>query len=105
MVPNLHISSFRNNASNIHILTNESTSSSNKGSAASSRLIMMNPKPINSMNNSQRGRSEFLDRFQGKTSVIAKDGHLGIVERTGRPIAKPTDTISDANQMEKSYVS
>jgi hypothetical protein len=44
---------------------------------------------VNSMNNSQRGRSEFLDRFQGKTSVIAKDGHIGIVERTGQPIPKP----------------
>ncbi len=35
------------------------------------------------MNNSHHGKSDFLDRFQGKTSVIAKDGHLGIVERTG----------------------
>ena len=41
LVPNLQINSFRNNASNIHILTNDSTTSSNKGSAASSRLIMM----------------------------------------------------------------
>ena len=41
------------------------------------------------MNNSHHGKSDFLDRFQGKTSVIAKDGHLGIVERTGQPIAKP----------------
>ena len=105
LVPHLQINSFRNNPSNIHVLTNDSAASSNKGSAASSRLIMMHSKPVNSMNNSQRGRSEFLDRFQGKTSVIAKDGHVGIVERTGRPIAKPVETGGDSNLMEKSYVS
>jgi hypothetical protein len=59
------------------------------------------------MNNSQRGRSEFLDRFQGKTSVIAKDGHIGIVERTGQPIPKPivAENTSDTHPLEKSYVS
>jgi hypothetical protein len=37
--------------------------------------------------------------------VIAKDGHIGIVERTGKPIAKPVDTQSEANAIERSYVS
>ncbi len=71
----------------------------------------MQPHPqqhLNSMNNSQRGRSEFLDRFQGKTSVIAKDGHIGIVERTGQPIPKPmanAENTNDTHPLEKSYVS
>jgi hypothetical protein len=40
------------------------------------------------MNSSNR-RSDFLDRFQGKTSQINKDGHIGVIERTGLPIQKP----------------
>lgn len=32
--------------------------------------------------------SDFLERFQGKVSQISKDGHLGVVARTGAPIPK-----------------
>ena len=32
--------------------------------------------------------SEFLEKFQGKISTISKDGHLGVVARTGKPIEK-----------------
>lgn len=30
----------------------------------------------------------FLDKFQGKVSMINKDGHLGVVARTSNPIEK-----------------
>ena len=30
----------------------------------------------------------FLERFQGKVSQIQKDGHLGVVARTDKPIEK-----------------
>lgn len=32
--------------------------------------------------------SEFLEKFQGKISMIQKDGHLGVVARPGKPIEK-----------------
>jgi hypothetical protein len=36
------------------------------------------------LNPDQKKRlNEFLDRFQGKVSQIQKDGHLGVVARTG----------------------
>lgn len=70
--------------------------SSNKGSAASSSRFRVaaathahSHQNDNIMNNSNR-KSDFLDRFQGKTTQMKKDGHLGLVERAGNhPIPKP----------------
>ena len=44
------------------------------------------PKLLNPQQ--KRRISEFLDRFQGKVSQISKDGHLGVVARTSKPIEK-----------------
>jgi hypothetical protein len=41
---------------------------------------------------------DFLDRFQGKVSQIQKDGHLGVVARTGKPIDK--GILSSPNEIE-----
>jgi hypothetical protein len=32
--------------------------------------------------------SEFLEKYKDKISMISKDGHLGVVARTGKPIEK-----------------
>ncbi len=32
--------------------------------------------------------AEFQDRFKGKTSLMSKDGHIGIVSNTNKPISK-----------------
>lgn len=32
--------------------------------------------------------SEFIERFQGRQSLMNKEGHLGIVKRTNQPIDK-----------------
>lgn len=42
---------------------------------------------------------QFLERFQGKVSQIQKDGHLGVVARTDKPIEKVE--IMRAPQAEK----
>lgn len=34
--------------------------------------------------------SDFQNRFKGKIEVMKKDGHIGVVERTGQPITKMT---------------
>jgi len=33
--------------------------------------------------------NDFLERFQGKTQQMQKDGHLGVIQRTSHPIEKP----------------
>ena len=32
--------------------------------------------------------SDFLERFQGKNSLMSKEGHIGIVKNTNQPIKK-----------------
>jgi hypothetical protein len=32
--------------------------------------------------------SDFQNRFKGKMEIMKKDGHIGVVERTNKPITK-----------------
>lgn len=34
--------------------------------------------------------SDFQNRFKGKIEIMKKDGHIGVVERTNKPIDKMT---------------
>jgi hypothetical protein len=34
--------------------------------------------------------SDFLNRFKGKMEIMKKDGHIGLAERTNKPIDKMT---------------
>ncbi|CDW72926.1 UNKNOWN [Stylonychia lemnae] len=40
------------------------------------------------VNHKPNQKSEFQDRFKGKTSLMNKEGHIGIVQNTQKPIAK-----------------
>jgi hypothetical protein len=42
--------------------------------------MIINKKPTHT--------EEFHDRFKGKTSLMSKDGHIGIVSSTNKPISK-----------------
>ncbi len=33
-------------------------------------------------------QNEFQDRFKGKTTLMNKEGHIGVVQSTQKPIAK-----------------
>lgn len=43
---------------------------------------------------------DFLDRFQGKISAISKDGYIGVITKTNKPIEKRSDSITLTNEKE-----
>eukprot|EP00347_Sterkiella_histriomuscorum_P017720 403348253 len=56
------------------------------------RLLPIQTLSILLLRITKRKLSDFLDRFQGKVSQISKDGHLGVVARTSKPIEKVVQT-------------
>ena len=40
------------------------------------------------LNKKKTHQQEFQDRFKGKTTLISKDGHIGVVTNTQKPINK-----------------
>eukprot|EP00347_Sterkiella_histriomuscorum_P022257 403331123 len=49
-------------------------------------------------NGDQTSEQEFQARFKGKTTLMNKDGHIGIVQSTIKPIAKGTDSTPQQKQ-------
>lgn len=40
------------------------------------------------INKKQTHSDEFQDRFKGKTTLMSKDGHIGVVSQANKPINK-----------------
>lgn len=47
--------------------------------------------------------SEFMDRFQGKLTQISKEGHIGVVSTTNKPIEK--FILTQHNQINNNIIS
>lgn len=47
---------------------------------------------------------EFQERFKGKTTLMNKDGHLGVVQNTSKPIPKDAVNITPIQKQRNDYL-
>lgn len=51
------------------------------------------------INKRRTTKSEFQDRFKGKTALMNKEGHIGVVTKTQQPISKMTGSDLAKSQL------
>lgn len=70
-------------------------------SSGGSRFKLPNNEPLKVHRRHQI--NDFLERFQGKTQQMQKDGHLGVIQRTSNPIEKPELHAVGSSFLESSF--